>query len=268
MVNKMRNIKLLLLALCLSNILPQLVCGQNDWKLETVMSNETSKGVLDQFLYANPKAIEVKILSEGTMAYLCADDENLFVRVSIGNPQLFMRMLMQGLTIRIDPTGGKKTKHTILFPSARDVQANVPELTKESASKRPDIGPLLDAMNNLGAVYKIKGKSQAMELSRSRIELDTENEILDYYVLIPKYKMMEEKKLSSIWSIGLYLKSPIGVLEGPRGDRGMPEIQQTQMGIQGRPSRPSEDKDMEKLMKKKIKVWETFSIDDVNSINL
>ncbi len=264
----MRDIRLFLFALCLSTMLPLSVCGQNGWKLETVSSKDSSKGLLDQFLDANPKAIEVKILSEGTMAYLCADDDNLFVRVSVGNPQLFMRMLMQGLTIRIDPTGGKRGKYSVLFPSARDVQSSIPEQAKESANQRPDIGPLLRAMNKVGAVYYIKGKTQPIELSRSLIELDTENETLDYYILIPKRKLMEEKKLSSTWSIGLYLESPIGVLEGPRSDKETQGFPQQKGHIQGRPSQPSEDRNMEKLMKKKINVWEMFSIDDVNSINL
>lgn len=264
----MRNVRFFLFTLCLSSISPLSVCGQNDWNMEYLKSDETSKGLLDRFLDANPNAIEVKILSEGTLVYLCADDDNLFVRVSVGNPQLFMRMLMQGLTIRIDPTGCKKGKYSVLFPSARDVQKSIPEQTKESENQRPDIGPLLRAMNKVSAVYNIKGKPQQMEMSRSLIELDTENETLDYYVLIPKGKMMEEKKLSSTWSIGLYLESPIGVLEGARIDRGMQEPPQHQGRIQGRPSHPSEDKETEKLMKKKINAWETFSIDDVNSINL
>ena len=264
----MRHIRVFLFALCLSSMLPQSICGQNGWKPEPVKSKETSQGLLDQFLDANLKAIAVKILTEGTMAYLCADDDNLFVRVSVGNPQLFMRMLMQGLTIRIDPTGGQKNKHSILFPSARYVQGGISGQTKESTNQRPDIGPLLGAMNKVGAVYNIKGKPQPMELSRSLIELDTENETLNYYILIPKGKMMEEKKLSSTWSLGLYLESPIGVLEGPRGDGGMQGPPPQLGNIQGRPLQPSEDKEMEKLMKKKINVWETFSIDDVNSINL
>ncbi len=264
----MKDVRLFLFALCLSSMLPQSICGQNGWKLEPVRSNDSPKGLLEQFLDANPKAIEVKILTEGTMAYLCADDDNLFVRLSVGNPQLFMRMLMQGLSIRIDPTGGKKSKYSILFPSACDVQSGIPGQAKESTNQRPDIGPLLGAMNNVGTVYKIKGKPQPMELSRSLIELDTENETLDYYVLIPKGKMMEEKKLSPIWSIGLYLDSPIGVFEGPRGDGEMQRPTQQHGRIQGRPLQPSEDKEMEKLMKMRINAWETFSIDDVNSINL
>lgn len=265
----MRDIKQFLLVFCLISIIPLSSYGQNGWKLEPSSNNASSQSLLDQFLDANPKAIEVKILSEGTMACLCADEENLFVRVSIGNPMLFMRMLMQGLTIRIDPTGAKKGKHSIHFPSARDVQNSMgsPSQSQKSAQGRPDIGPLVLEMNKMGVVYNIKGKAQTMELSRSQIELDTENETLNYYVLIPKSQMMDEKKLSSIWSLGLYLESPIGVLEGPRAEGGMREPQQ-QDRMQGRPTQRSNDKELEKLMKKKINVWETFSIDDVNSINL
>ena len=265
----MRDIKQFLMVFCLISIIPLSSYGQNGWKLEPSSNNASSKGLLNQFLDANPKAIEVKILSEGTVAYLCADEENLFVRVSVGNPMLFMRMLMQGLTIRIDPTGAKKGKYAILFPSARDVQNSMgsSSLSQKSAQGRPDIGPLVLEMNKMGVVYNIKGKAQAMELSRSQIELDTENETLNYYVLIPKAQMMNEKKLSSIWSLGLYLESPIGVLEGPRDEGGMREPQQ-QGHMQGRPTQPSNDKELEKLMKKKINVWEKFSIDVANSVNL
>jgi len=265
----MKDIKQFLLALCLLSIMPQSSNGQNGWKLEPMSNNVSSKGILDQFLDANPKAIEVKILSEGTMAYLCADEDNLFVRVSVGNPMLFMRMLMQGLTIRIDPTGAKKGKYSIIFPSARDVQnsKNGHSLSQESAQNRPDIGPLIMEMNKMGVAYNIKGKAQPMELSRSQIELDTENDALNYYVLIPKTQMMNEKKLSSTWSLGLYLESPIGVLEGPRENEGMQEPQQ-QGRMQDRPTQSSKDRETEKMMKKKINVWEKFSIDEANSVNL
>lgn len=265
----MRDIKQFLMVFCLISIIPLSSHGQNGWKLEPSSNNASSKGLLEQFLDAYPKAIEVKILSEGTMAYLCADEDNLFVRVSVGNPMLFMRMLMQGLTIRIDPTGAKKGKHAILFPSARDVQSFMESSSQpqKSAQGHPDIGPLILEMNKMGVVYNIKGKHQPMELSRSQIELDTENETLNYYALIPKAQMMNEKNLSSTWSLGLYLESPIGVLEGPRDEGGMLEPQQQDL-MQGRPIQPSNDKELGKLMKKKINVWEKFSIDDANSVNL
>lgn len=255
------------LVFCLTSFLPSAIYGQNSWHLEKINANTSTKSLLDKFLDDNPKAIEIKILSEGTMAYLCADDSVLFVRVSVGNPMLFMRMLMQGLIVHIDPTGGKKNKYEIIFPSARDVQTSMSSIQNDRQGDRPDIGPLVQAMNRVGAVFDINGKTQVLEQSQSLIELDTEKELLNYYILVPKTQMMNEKKLSSIWSLGLYVESPIGVLEGPRDDRNMGPTRQP-----GRQSemndRSHDNKEMEKLMKKKINVWEQFSIDEAYSINL
>ena len=256
------------LAFCLTGILPSAMYSQNSWHLEeNTGSNVNTKGLLDKFLDGNPRAIEVKILSEGTMAYLCADDTFLFVRVSVGNPMLFMRMLMQGLTVHIDPTGKKKNKYEVVFPSARDVQANMESMGNDKRNERPDIGPLIQEMNMVGTVFDINGKTQVLDQSQSLIELDTENELLNYYILIPITQMMNEKKLSAIWSLGLYIESPIGVLEGPRDDVGI--------GTPQRPEREPEmnekshdSKEMDKLMKKKINIWEKFSIDEAYSINL
>ncbi len=232
---------------------------------------------LQKFLEANPYAVEVNILSEGTAAFLCADDDNLFVRLSVGNPQLFMRMLMQGLTLYIDPTGKKKEKYALLFPSAEDVKAvmggnqpvagNGPD---DSGKSRPDITPLISEMNKIGTVYDINGKSVVLDRMRTMIELDKENEALNYYALIPKQQMMSEKKLSSEWSIGIYLESPAGNLEGPqngfggrgqgpsfgnRNDNRPPQMRQGEVNI-------------DKLMRKSINAWSKFLIDDVNNVNL
>lgn len=264
----MRDIRNLLsiicVALCLSSILPTSMYGQNKAQKQVQLNGQGTIDLLEKFLDANPQAIEVKILSEGTMAYLCANDSNLFVRLSVGNPMLFMRMLMQGITLYVDPTGAKKKKYSVIFPSARDVQSNMSRFSngqREDSQERPDVGPLLGEMNKVGATFKINGKVQPMELSRSLIELDTEHEVLNFYMLIPKTQMMDEKKLASDWTLGIYLASPIGVLEGPREGNGM--------GAHQRPGGiPSDSQDMEKLMKRKISVWEKFSIDDANSVNL
>lgn len=274
MIKKMRDIRQLLqtlcMTLCLLSILPMSVYGQGKAQKQLQMNGQGTVDLLEKFLNANPHAIEVKILSEGTMAYLCANDSNLFVRLSVGNPMLFMRMLMQGLTLYVDPTGVKKKKYSVVFPSARDVQSNMSRFSngqREDSQGRPDVGPLLGEMNKIGAKFKISGEVQPMELTRSLIELDTEHEVLSFYALIPKVQMMDEKKLTSDWTLGLYLASPIGVLEGPREGNGM-EVPQRPGGMLERGGMPSESQDMEKLMKRKISVWEKFSIDDANSINL
>ena len=235
------------------------------------------KDTLQMFIDSNPYAVKVNILSEGTVAYLCADDDNLFVRLSVGNPQLFMRMLMQGFSLYVDPTGGKKEKYAILFPSAADVQEimanfqpNKDLSLEDSEFSRPDILPLINEVNKIGAVFDINGKLYTLSKYRSIIELETENETLNYYALIPKTKMMAEKRLSSEWSIGIYLDTPSKKLEGPENNNRMiepiPPIKNkgdeipSQMHTGGA--------DMDKIMRKKINTWSKFSIDEVNSVNL
>ena len=235
------------------------------------------KDTLQMFIDSNPYAVKVNILYEGTVAYLCADDDNLFVRLSVGNPQLFMRMLMQGLTLYVDPTGGKKEKYAILFPSAADVQAAMENFqpTKNtrfgnSEQSRPDISPLIKEMNKVGVVFDINGKVRRLGESRSIIELEIENETLNFYALIPKTQMMAEKKLSSEWSIGIYLDTPSGNLEGPRNDMSMrgqrPPMRNGSSGRQ--PQMQSSESDINKIMRKKINAWSHFSIDDVNNVNI
>ena len=261
MTKKMRDIRQLLqtlcVALCLSSILPMSAYGQDRVQKGNQANGRGATDLLEEFLVANPQAIEVKILSEGTMVYLCANDSNLFVRLSVGNPMLFMRMLMQGLTVYVDPTGAKKRKYSVVFPSARDVQSNMSRFSngqRADSQGRPDVGPLLGEMNKVGA-------------TRSLIELDTEHEVLNFYALIPKTQMMDEKKLVSDWTLGIYLASPIGVLEGPREGNGMGAPQRPE-GMPERRGMSSNSQEMEKLMKKKIFVWEKFSIDEANSVNL
>ena len=235
------------------------------------------KDTLQMFIDSNPYAVKVNILSEGTVAYLCADDDNLFIRLSVGNPQLFMRMLMQGLTIYIDPTGGKKEKYAILFPSAADVQTSMANFQPtrntgfgNSEQSRPDISPLIKEMNKVGVVFDINGKVRKMGESRSIIELETENETLNFYALIPKTQMMTEKKLSSKWSIGIYLDTPSGNLEGPRNDMSIRDQRPPMRnGSSGRfPQMQSGQSEVNKIMRKKINAWSQFSIDDVNNVNL
>lgn len=230
-----------------------------------------SVDVLDEFLKKNPYAIDVNLLTEGTKAYICGDDRDLFVRVSVGNPMLFMRMLMQGLTIYIDPTGRNKDKYSVCFPSARDVQDilgnNEPSGPQESdQQERPDLTNLLNAMNTVGAKLDINGRRYPLGQMRTWINLDKENEVIDFYVLVPKERMMREKRLASNWSLGIFLDTPDNMGENDRrrgpGNNGMMQQRPPQ-----RDDRP-QSQDQEDLMTKRIKTWVKFSIDDANNVNL
>ena len=224
------------------------------------------------FLDNNPYAIEVNMLTEGTKVFICADDDNLFARISVGNPMLFMRMLMQGLTIYIDPTGKKKEKFAVFFPSAKDVQ-NVMnnyqpiQNAQMSNEEKPDIVPLITEMNKKGVVFDVNGKSCILHTNRYFIALNPENETVDYYVLTPIKQMMQEKKLSDMWSFGIYVDTPSPEAEGPKM-LDEPNTRQKQE-INSFPDRQRKsDKDINKIMKSKINSWIKFSIEDAFNINL
>lgn len=222
---------------------------------------------LQMFIKSNPYAVRVNILSEGTAAYFCADENNMFVHLSVAEPQLFMRMLMQGLTLYVDPTGSEKEKYTLLFPSAADVQdmmgAFQPLRSSEfgdSKQSRPDISPLLKEMNKYGVTYKADSNAVVLGEARSMIELEPEKETLNYYALIPKAQLMADKELSPEWAVGLFLDTPPADVEDDRQNMGIRDQRPPQM--------QSRNTDAEKLMKKRIYVWGKFLIDDVNTINL
>ncbi len=227
---------------------------------------------LNIFLDNNPYAIEVNILTEGTKAFICADDNNLFTRISVGNPMIFMRMLMQGLTVYIDPTGKKKEKFAIFFPSARDVQMSMdnyqPTQNNDySNDEKPDIMPLIKEMNKKGIIFDVNGKSCRLDLSRSMIELNPENETVDFYVLLPINQMMQEKKLSDTWSLGIFMDTPEPEAEGPRMNR--PSNANERSNNSPFPDRhQKEDDNINMLMKNKINSWIKFSIEDAFNINL
>lgn len=227
---------------------------------------------LELFLENNPYAVQVNILNEGTVAFLCSDDDNLFIRVAVGNPMLFMRMLMQGLTVYVDPTGRNKEKYSLIFPSAENVRHLMNDNKQRQYSKtetineRPDIFPLLNAINEVGVIYDVNGISTKLSPLRSLIDLDEEDEIISFCVLMPKTGLMNEKKLSSTWSLGIYLDSVSENIKEPRNnDNTIPpphpysEFEEKQN---------STSNDINHLMKKKINEWATFNIDEVNNINL
>lgn len=273
-MNSIMNIIRVLLCICLTFHMSIASASHHCCDTTTIIANifnvnnysEDVKDTLHMFIDSNPYAVQVNILSDGTVAYLCADEENLFIRFSVRNPPLFMRMLMQGMTIYIDPTGRKKEKFALVFPSAADVQTSMENHQQQSttiigdgAQTRPDIIPLIAELNRVGAKYDINGNVKKLTNSRTMIELDTTNEILNYYALIPKHEMISEKRLSSEWTIGLFLDFPPSDFEGQKPPLNI---------IDERPAiLPPSDPNTSELLRKKINAWGHFSIDEVQSIN-
>jgi len=236
---------------------------------------------LKLFVEQHPNEVNINAMSEGSCVALSADENLLLVRLQLAEPALQMRVLMQGMDIYIDPTGRKREKYAIVLPSAFDVRNLVAQPEEGGASKkgnenkRPDMMPLIEALNIYGATLDVNGRKQKFSNNQFRIVLSRDNGLLDYYIMLPKAMLMNEKKLSTTWSVGLYAElpegaggPPAGMMQGgPGGGPGGPGGGPGGGGPGGGPGRQQPGGDMAE-MAKTINEWHTFSIDDVNNANI
>lgn len=179
---------------------------------------------LQDFTKTNPPCLKTEIVYDGCNLLLCSDGEYMFLQMGIQHPALQMRMLMQGLTFYIDPTGKKKEKYAILFPSAKAVEENMAirqePYRQGQENDRPDIEPLLNALQNYGVYFDTNGKALRLSSLCHAISLDKTNGLLTYTVLIPISQMLLEKKLSKTWSVGLYSEGGQKGKDGPGLENG------------------------------------------------
>lgn len=238
--------------------------------LSVIYGTAQEKDTLTSFIERNPNAVDFNIIYEGTKLNLAADDEYLLVNLSVATPALQMRFMMQRASLYIDPSGKKKKKYEIVLPSAVDVKDELEEThtmpdrhampSSDSGDERPDIRPLIGALNKRGAEYLCNGSSVHLSPQLFYIEHDRENELLNYYVLVPKMHLMQDSKLSEKWTLGIF---SINDLEN------MPSPEQEGEGGMMPPTMEGQDgQDIQELMQSDIREWVKFSIDDVNNANL
>ena len=237
----------------------------------TLLCVATAQGISSQetdSLYAfqrqNPTAVEYNVIHEGTKLYLAADDDNLLVVVSLAHPALQMRFLMQSATVCIDPTGRSKSRFKVLLPSAPDVRDQLQEVARENvqaeSGNRPDIRPLVDALNGKGAVFMANGQARLLDFNRFRIEIDTTEDVITYHMLLPKAPLMAAKRLSTTWSLGI-------LSDNTMGDVPPPEDEQDN-GMMPPPADGESQEDMMHILQNNIRSWTKFAIDDVNNANI
>ena len=225
------------------------------------LSFSQEKDSLDLFIEHNPDAIDFNVVYEGTKLNLSADDDNILINLSVYHPALQMRFLMQSISFYIDPTGRKRKKHEICLPSALDVKNDLEEIANDEhidRNERPDIRPLISALNKKGAMYHYLDMTYSLGYQRFHVEMDQDKDLLNYYVLVPKRFVMEERKLSSKWNIGIFSINDFSNMPPPEMEKPMlpsSREHENEYGIQ-------------ELMQSDIKQWVKFSIDDVNNINL
>ena len=218
---------------------------------------------LNLFLEKNTDAVDFNVIYEGTKLNLSADDDNILINLSVSHPALQMRFLMQPVSIYIDPTGKRKKKHEINLPSALDVKKDLEEIAPQDdehidRNERPDIRPLISALNKKGAVYKYLNLTYSLGYQRFHVEIDQDKDLLNYYVLIPKRYVMEERKLSSKWNLGIFSINDFSNMPPTEMDGPMPPASDEH----------GNEQEIQELMQSDIKQWIKFSIDDVNNINM
>ena len=220
---------------------------------------------LAEFVERHPGAIDFNIISEGTTLNLSADDDDMLIHLSVAHPALQMRFLMQRLTIYADPSGKKKRNYEVKLPCAMDVREEldttaVKPSAEQRSELRPDIRPLIYALQHKGADFLFGDSTQHLDFKRFHIEYDTEKEILNFYVMLPKCILMRDRKLSDKWSVGVFSLNDIDMMPTPG--------QEEDGAMMPPPADDNTQQDIMKLMQSDIREWTTFSIDDVNNIGI
>ena len=232
--------------------------------LSAIQIDAQEKDSLTAFIKMNPNAVDYNVIYEGTKLNLSADDNNLLINLSVAHPALQMRFLMQKVSLYIDPSGKKKKKYEVILPSAIDVKDEIEAVARPEEETirdtRPDIRPLISALNTKGAGLRHGSSFFTMGFQRFHVEIDQKNDLLNYYVLIPKKVLMQDKKLSDKWTIGIFSINDFASMPPPE--------QEGDGGMMPPPMEGENQQEIQELMQSDIRQWVKFSIDDVNNENL
>lgn len=233
-----------------------------------------SVSALQIFVKNNPNCYSKNILYEGCQVLLCSDGESLLIQFKVLHPAIQMRVLMQGMTVYIDPTGRKKEKYSIILPAAKDVREQMRKIAPQRRRaddmqmERPDIKPLVQSLSRYGAIWDINGKSNFIAKECFSIDLEQTDESLIYSVLVPIAQMLEEKKLSDEWHLGLYSPGGRPDEEGPAFNGKPGSILKPRSKRQSDAGHITDvDEDMRDMLMKDIDTWIHFSFSRICSLN-
>lgn len=216
--------------------------------------------LISNFIEKNPKRMIIECLQDENL-YLSADDNNLLATMEVSNPQLLLRFFMKGFSIYIDPTGKKKERFEIKLPAAEDLDFEKLGIFREdgpsgaSENEKPNILPLVRPLNEIGMLYTINGRVIMEESTAFKLYLDIDNDKLYYHMLIPIGNFFNVKKLSPIWSIGIYSQE-IDM---------SPETQKQGM----MPPPPNGNDEINpNVFTQEISQWINFSFEQLSSLNI
>lgn len=260
----MRLIKPIITALSL--VIVPAVFGQQDVAENKLMT-------LSEYTQSYPKCITQEVVYEGCALLVNSDGEYLFGQFNILHPELQMRILMQGITFYVDPTGKKKEKYAIHFPATSAVEGIMSQMSPPEPGEDmeqgilPDIKPLVTSLARIGVEYDINRRPKAFDSAWSSINIEDNTHCLSYTFIIPVEQMLSEKKLSNTWKLGLYS-------EGGRPTNGGPGMNGREQGLgmrgpgigSNRNENTNSKVDLRKMMMNDIEVWIPFSFEEACSL--
>lgn len=250
-----------------------LICFFGWTSMPTRAQKETTDAIAN-FVKHNQICQAQNVIYKGTKLLLCSDGDMLLVQLQLLEPNLQMRILMGGLTISIDPTGKKKEKYSFVFPAGNseadkmlDMQNQEEHFGSQQMSPdsdshdRPDLMPLLQALNAQSALSQIKGKTEKVGTNRFTIEANPSQGMVVYSCLIPLEPLLSEKKIKDVWTIGIYSANnrptPNDFPNSNMGESPIPN---------GLPNHGAET-DLLTILQNDIECWTSFSISEISSLN-
>lgn len=264
-------------------------------------SQATTENAITKYVTEYPNVVRKNFLYEGSSLSVSANEQDLFIQLYIAHPELLMRMIMQGGTIYIDPTGKKREKYAVILPSAKDIKDLMGDFMPTPPtgnavndslinSERPNVQPVIIAMSMHGATFDINGEERLLYDDNFNMLLDEENDAIIYNILLPR-TALNVRKPSANWAFGLYLdiedaplppihsQPGMGKAGSMMGGSARMQIQGPGMRPQHREIRPTgnrqpqqksgndNDNSLQVIMTEEVEEWIFFSIDEISCIN-
>jgi hypothetical protein len=172
-----------------------------------------------------------------------------FIQLVAADEQTQQKLLFNGMTVYVDPTGKEKDKYAVIFPSMMSLrqQSGQTGMNQEEARsqlqdanqgqgaqnqqrgpKRPDPSKMVQQINLKGATFDIDGDSRAVGIEWVKLSI-TPNQKICYNIKLP-YSVFNLKNSSPEFvSIGLISEFSLpqgmqsgGSMGGPGGGMGGP----------------------------------------------
>ena len=186
-------------------------CVSNKLTIPSYWENKFSENSSDsQYISLTNPDILLKVLN---------NTKALQITIKVYNPTTQFGLLMNGITILIDPTGKEKKKFKLSFPPAQLSMESMRQF--EQKQKILDWSNLILNVNFEGATIEFNNEETTASSNEAYLILD-KNKNLNYIITLPYSKFSETSLAGKIISLGIVTERK-EMSHKPNGN-GMPEM--------------------------------------------